>query len=572
MTTVSSTGTTPTTTSTTSTSSTTSTASLGTSDISNIDWNAIIEAAVAQRLAPADTIDAKITANQAQVSAYQSLSSLLSTLQTAANALRAPSGTSNTAADAFQSRTAYLTPVGNVDTTNTLSVTTENGAQIGSHSITVSQLATAEKLGSSAQSSATTALGYAGSFSIGTADGSSASIAVTATMSLADIVDAVNNQSSTTGVQASILQVTSSSYEMILSTTSTGQTITASAGSGDDVLQKLGVTDGTGAFADQLQAAQSAIMTVDGVQVTRATNDISDVVSGVTFHLYGATPSGTSITADVGTDLSTVETAVQSLVTAYNAVRAFAYGQQSVTQSDGTNSALFGDGLLRNISSTLQDTLSSEVDGYSMADLGLSFDTTNNLTLDTSTLDNAILNNLDAVQSLLNFQMTSSSSDLKLLDRGTGAPASFTLDVSVDADGNLSGASVGGDSSLFTIRGATIVGNAGTAYAGYSFVYTGNTAQSIDVSVSSGLAEQLYQTAEGATDSTSGTLTQEIQLLQSNDNSLQSQSDQIKSDADAYKTTLTNRYATIQAQIAAAENTKTYLTALLAAQNSSSSA
>jgi flagellar hook-associated protein 2 len=62
-------------------------------DTSNIDWDAIIEASVQAKLDKADTIDLKITSNEAKISAYQDLQSLLETLVTTAPALRAPSGT-----------------------------------------------------------------------------------------------------------------------------------------------------------------------------------------------------------------------------------------------------------------------------------------------------------------------------------------------------------------------------------------------------------------------------------------------------------------------------------------------
>ena len=52
--------------------------------------------------------------------------------------------------------------------------------------------------------------------------------------------------------------------------------------------------------------------------------------------------------------------------------------------------------------------------------------------------------------------------------------------------------------------------------------------------------------------------------------SMQSEADTITSRAEDYRTTLTARYAQIQAAIAAANSTQSYLKALLAAQSSSS--
>jgi flagellar hook-associated protein 2 len=552
--------------------STSSTKSAASTDTSSIDWNAIIEASVQAKLDKADTVDLKITSNEAKISAYQDLQSLLETLETSAQALRAPSGTLSKADDVFQGRTAYLTANGSVDASSSVSVTTNSGTQIGSHDLKILQLAKTHKVAGTAVSSSGTELGYSGVINLGTVGGSSADITVTSDMTLSEVAEAINNQASTSGVQASILKVSDSEYELVLTTSETGGTISASSVSGDDVLNKLGVTDSDGGFADELQASAQAIVKIDGVQITRSTNDISDIFDGMTFHLYQTTPTDTSITVDVGTDLSSVKTAVQSLVDAYNAAHEYLASQQT-TGSDGTadsSSVLFGDGTLRNIAQSIYDALNTSINGVSLSSIGLSFDSSNNLELDETTLDNALLDNLDDVKALLEYQLTASSSDLQLLARGGNAPSSFTLDVAVEANGKLTGASVGNDSSLFTISGTRIIGNEGTAYEGYSFVYTGGTSQSIDVSVSSGIAEKIHTVADSASNTNNGTLESLIDNLTDTDTDLQARSDDIRSQAEIYRTALTARYAKYQAAIETAESTKSYLEALLKYQTSTS--
>jgi flagellar hook-associated protein 2 len=555
-----------------STTATSSSKTAASTDTSNIDWDAIIEASVQAKLDKADTIDLKITSNEAKISAYQDLQSLLETLETSAQALRSPSGTLSKTDDVFQNRTAYLTANGSVDASSSVSVTTDSGSQIGSHDLKILQLAKAHKVAGAALSSSATELGYSGVISLGTTDGSSADITITSDMTLSEVAEAINNQTSTTGVQASILKVSDSEYELVLTTSETGETISASAVSGDDVLSQLGITNSDGSFASELQASAQAIVKVDGVQITRSSNDISDIFDGMTFHLYQTTPTDTSITVDVGNDLSSVKTAIQSLVDAYNAAHQYIASQQT-TASDGaadSSAVLFGDGTLRNITQSIYDALNTTVNGASLASLGLSFDSSNNLELDETTLDNALLDNLDDLQALLQYQMTSSSSDLKLLARGANAPPSFTLDIAVDGDGNMTGASVGNDSSLFTVSGTRIIGNEGTAYEGYSFVYTGGTSQSIDVSVSSGIAEKLYNVADSASNTTDGSLESLIDNLTDADSDLEARSDDIRSQAETYRTTLTARYARYQAAIETAESTKSYLEALLKYQTSTS--
>ena len=230
------------------------------------------------KLSKADTIDLKITANEAKIAAYEELQSLLSDVADAADALRAVSGSSNSDTDVFLDRAAYLTANGDVDASAALSATVDDGSDVGSYDIQILQLAKTHKIAGSTQSSKSDDLGLSGVVSLGVVDGDAVEVTITDTMSLADIADAINAESDDTGVQATVLQVSSSSYRLVLTSVDTGETIAASAVSGDDVLNSLGLTDSDGAFADVLQEAQDAILTLDGIEVTRSSNDIDDLL------------------------------------------------------------------------------------------------------------------------------------------------------------------------------------------------------------------------------------------------------------------------------------------------------
>jgi flagellar hook-associated protein 2 len=519
------------------------------------------------KLTAATTISTSITSNQAKISAYQTLQTDLSTLSSGLSSL-ATSIVNSLATNVFATRSATISSTGDVSASSALSMSVSNGAATGSHTLTISQVATAQKVAGTAQSSETSALGYTGTFSLGLGSGSTASISVTSTMSLQDVVDAVNAQTSTTNVQASIVQVSSGSYEMVLTGTEDAADISYSSTSGDDILNKLGITDSTGAFSDVLQTSQAAKFSLDGISMTRDTNDITDVLTGVTFNLLQATTSGATLNISIEPDTSQISTAVQTLVTNYNTFRDAVIAQQA-TASDGTadsSAVLFGDGTMRDIMGSLQNALNSTVGGLTMADLGLSFNEKNELSLDTSTLSNVLSTNLSGVTTLLSAQTKTSSSQLSVVNTGT-SPQSFTLDVAVDSSGNLTSASVGGDSSLFTVSGTTIIGAAGTAYAGMAFTYSGSTSQSITVTSTSGIATQLYQLSKTAS-SSSGSLQTLITNLTDRDTELQQKVDDIDSAASAYQSQLQTQYAKYQAAISSANNTLTYLKALL---NSSSS-
>jgi flagellar hook-associated protein 2 len=553
--------------STTSSSSSSTVTTTGTTNSTSVDWSALIDAEVNAKLTQATSVSTTITANEAKVTAYQTLQTDLSTLASGLSSL-ATSVVNSLATNVFATRAATLSSTGDVSASSVLSMTVGNGAATGDHTLQVSQLATAQKVIGTSQSSQTTALGYSGTFSLGLSGGSTTAITVTSTMSLQDVVDTINAQTSTTNVQASIVQVSSGSYEMVLTGTEDAADINYSSTSGDDILNELGVTDSSGSFSDVLQTAQSAEFTLDGISMTRDTNDISDVLTGVTLDLLQTTPSGTSVNISIGTDTSQISSALTTFVTNYNTFRDDVIAQQA-TNSDGTassSSVLFGDSTMRDIMTRVQAVLGTSVGGLTMSDLGLSFNEKNELELDTSTLSSVLTSNLSGVTTLLSAQTTTSTSQLSVVNTGT-SPQSFTLDVTVDSSGALSGASVGGDSSLFTVSGTSIIGNSGTIYAGMAFTYSGSTSQSITVTSTSGLATQLYQIAKTSS-ATTGSLQTLITNLQSRDTDLQTQVNDIDSAAATFKAQLQTQYAKYQAAIESANNTLTYLKALLNAGSS----
>jgi flagellar hook-associated protein 2 len=551
------------------TSSSTSSTNYATTDTSSIDWDGLIDELYQAKLAKADTYETKITANEAKISAYEDAASLLSDLEDAVSVLRAPSGTLSDGDDVFEGRTAYLTAVGGADTDSTLSVTVDDGADTGTYSLTVQQLATAHKVASSSYASSSEDLNLSGTITLGIEGGDSVSIDIDEDMSLADIAQAINDESDASGVQATVLKISDSSYELVLTTVDTGETITATDGGG--VLTSLGVLDDDGAFADELQASQDAIFALDGVSITRSSNDVDDVLDGVTLHLYSTTDDGQSITVEVGQNLSDIKDAVIAFVDAYNAYRDWALTQQETSSAGGASSdaVLFGDSTIRGINTRIASALNFDIDETSLATLGITFNENNELEYDEDTLDDVLLDDSTVVQNLFAYSFDSSSSDLRLLARGTGAPESFSLEVTVDDSGDVSGVTVNGESGLFYVDGTRIKGVAGTEYEGYTFVYTGDTSQTIDVTQHAGIAEQLYNVTVGAIDSTDGSLTNIVSGLSDKNDDYQDQIDRIEDRAETYKTNLTARYARIQAAIAENQSTLDYLQALLDSQNSS---
>ncbi|ABD05472.1 Flagellar hook-associated protein [Rhodopseudomonas palustris HaA2] len=535
----------------------------GTTTTTSVDWDALIEAQVATKTAAADTIETSITANEAKISAYQNLQTLLDTLVTSTTSL-SKSIVNSLSDSTFGARAATITSSGDVSASSAVSMSISNGAATGDHTLTVEQIATAHRVIGTSVADKSADMGLTGVFSLGLAGGTSVDVSITSGMSMEDIADTINAQSDSTNVQASIIQISSTEYALTLTALNDNAEITTSVVSGDDVLTTLGVTDSAGDFTDVLQEPQPALFTVDGISLTRDTNDITDVLSGVTFSLLQATPDGSTINLSIDVDADQIAAALEEFVTAYNAVREEVTAQQTLT-SDGTadsSAVLFGDGTMRSIMTQIEQAMNSTVGGLSMTDLGLSFTDTNTLEFDTSVLSATLTEDLSGVIALLASKTTASSSSLSVVNTNSSPPSSFVLDIAVDDSGALT-VSVGGDSSLFTVSGNTIIGASGTVYSGMAFTYSGSSSASITVTSTSGIAAQINNIADLASDTSTGSLQDLVTSLQSQDDRMEQQINDINERAEIYRAMLVSQYAKYQSAISTADTTLDYLSALL---------
>jgi flagellar hook-associated protein 2 len=129
----------------------------------------------------------------------------------------------------------------------------------------------------------------------------------------------------------------------------------------------------------------NAVFTLNNtINITRSTNTVNDVISGLSFTLLKQTAG--SVTLSLATDRTQLSAALQTLVTGYNAV------VDQVNQQVGTSGGpLGGDMLISNISGDLQQLASywntSAGSIHSLSDLGVAFDTTGHLSFSQATFD-----------------------------------------------------------------------------------------------------------------------------------------------------------------------------------------
>jgi flagellar hook-associated protein 2 len=550
------------------------------SSASGLDTSSIIAADVATMTAPATVIDAQISTNTSKIAAYSDVQSLVSALSASVDLLASATNIPTGYSSAFAANQAVLTSSDpSVTPSNVMGVATTDAATAGSYDLTVTQLAKSMKVAGATMSGAT-ALGDTGSFTLSAADGTAATINVTSGMTLSDVADAINAQSTTTGVDATLVQVSTGQFQMVLTSADTGQAITAQAVSGDDVLTGIGVTASNGSFANIIQPAQNAVITLDGTTITRSSNTLDDVIPGVTLNLDGVTTGSDTLNLAITPDTSGVTTAVNNFISAYNNLKDYLTSQQAVG-ADGTVAStayLFADSTLRSLTAGLDglvsgalgsaDPSSSGAISY-LSQLGITLDSSNDLQLtDSAALATALSSNGSALQGFFQSSYTTSDSSLLLMQNDSTNSLSFTLDVTANA-GGVTGATVNGVGGLFTVSGDQLIGASGTPYAGLTFAITANSDVSIDVNLKQGLADSVAALASQYADPSKGRLQQEISSLTTVDTSLSAQAANIESTASSYQSNLITKYANMETEISSAKIVQQEIEAVLNGNSSS---
>ncbi len=144
----------------------------------------------------------------------------------------------------------------------------------------------------------------------------------------------------------------------------------------------------------QSQAAADASLVINGLAVTRSSNTIDDLITGVTINLLKDS-SGNTLKLDVTKNIAQVTENINSFVSAYNSAVGLASSLSTV--SEGQSVVLGGDSTARGIISTLRSTITRSFSGTTPSSLGLGHSKDGVLSLDTTRLEEAMNNDLQNV-------------------------------------------------------------------------------------------------------------------------------------------------------------------------------
>lgn len=161
-------------------------------------------------------------------------------------------------------------------------------------------------------------------------------------------------------------------------------------------------------FSSRLQTASDASVSIDGLVISRPTNEIDDVLTGMTLELRATTDQAASLT--LNRDVTPLKDKINSLITTYNAaISDFAVLMGPKNEEDPEDiysGSLAGNSTARMILSNIKSMVTSTSDSASngvnaLRDLGIDLARDGTLSLDETKLTDVVNSNFPDVVSML---------------------------------------------------------------------------------------------------------------------------------------------------------------------------
>lgn len=258
---------------------------------------------------------------------------------------------------------------------------------------------------------------------------------------LQGLANAIND--SDAGVSAGVID-TGNGFQLVLSADETGTdnavSITVSGDSSGSDTDNQGLSRfafNTGMDADsglrETIAASDAVMEINGVEVTRSTNNFENVIDGLTFNI---TETGSSI-IKVQQDFGAVADRVQGFVDKFNALQSTIDSLAGFNAESGRGNLLTGDSTIRTIQNQLRQVLTRVVPGLenssvrSLADVGITTDfETGGLQFDRAKFEEQLKSNPDDVTALFAERGRTTDSSVEFVRSGINTdPGRYDINI-----------------------------------------------------------------------------------------------------------------------------------------------
>ncbi len=265
------------------------------------------------------------------------------------------------------------------------------GSQLGklSAEIEIRQLACAQTSASSLVASASDPVG-AGNLTL-TVNGNAYAIAISSgNNSLTGLADAINASGS--GVRANVISDQGQVRLVLKGEVGAAKAFTVTADAGAEPTLSALVSTGLAVS----QAASDAVVRVDGIEYSRPSNTISDVVPGVALALKKA-EIGEIMTLGSTRPADALKKTIGDFVSVFNQLQSSLKAARQTIGGAGNLRALD-----RQLTALVSKALTGNAGVNSLSDIGIKTDRSGSLVLDAAKLDTVLAADPDAVEALFN--------------------------------------------------------------------------------------------------------------------------------------------------------------------------
>jgi flagellar hook-associated protein 2 len=443
--------------------------------VSGIDWETTIQQLMAIEARPMQLLEQHKQEQETRLSIWQQINTKLQSLESTAKN--------------FVHKEDFLSKLATSTDSDTVSASATGEAQPGTHVISsITSLARANNyVSASSYSSLDSTFGQgAGSFVINLADHPDGAQQITltygtdysASTTLAEFCDLINNHPDNDNlVNASIVNDGSGAnpYKLVIT----------AANSGTDYRITSISDTSTGLVMAQGLTAQNCVFTIDSVNVTKNSNQVDDVIEGVTLTFLNSGITS-DVIVNVENDIATVKTNINSIVNAYNDLKTLMNTTSSYDEENEIMAPLLGDGYLSSVRAKMDAIISGIIPGLSssapytnLSQIGIKTDgATGLLTIDDSDLTDALEDNFAAIGNVFCEKAATDNNSISYISRTTKTNAgNFTVVVNYDASGNITSATINGHNA--NIIGSLVQGASGYDEEGLllKFTYPGSGSQ-----------------------------------------------------------------------------------------------
>jgi flagellar hook-associated protein 2 len=422
---------------------------------SGLDVDGLVSKLMAVEQQPITDLDKKDGAVRVQISGFATYRGALSTFQGSLVGL--------------EDASAYTASSAAVGDATVASATTTATADPGNHTLEVTNLAASQRLKSGTFKALTDSIGTGtitikyGSYDDPTKTftnnpdhGSQDVVIDAAHSSLSGVRDAINKAN--IGVSASIIN-DGTGFRLVLASKDTGTKngLSISVADGDgNALDAAGLSQlaydptlaaGPGKNMIQVAPPADAKFLLDGIEITKPTNTVTDALSGTTLTLM-KTNAGSPTTLNVGQDTSRVQSAVNAFIKAYNDLNSTTTDLTKYDAASKNSGPLQGDASIRQLSSQIRSGLGailSDLPGgfKSLTQVGITVQRDGSLSLNAGKLHDALTADPKAVQALFATSASADDSQVSYLRSSSTTPAgSYELNVTqLATQGNVVGSS-----------------------------------------------------------------------------------------------------------------------------------